>query len=160
MIRFFMVVVALVEIVVFGQIFSSDETQSLFAIISCLSGILLFVGLYILQEDRSKKEIVPKQPNGEKPESLGRVLGIGSLMAGQWRRYADTYVGYQFFFFVLPLFPTGCYRYKILKSGVGTITYQFYGSEESSSREIFALYALFYGSIAWLFTSFMTFFLL
>lgn len=81
--------------------------------------------------------------------------GIGVLFIGRWRKYAETYVGYTFFIFLVPLFPTGCYRYRIVKSEVNSITYNIYGSEKWSGKELFCIYTYFYGGIVWFMSLFM-----
>ncbi len=124
----------------------------LLLLISCAAGVFLQIGLFIHHKYLSNREISIKGPlNGERPDTLGRVLGIGILLVGKWRKYADTYVGYTFVFFIIPLFPTGCYRYKVVKTEVDRITYQIYGSEEMSSKEIFCIYAYMYGGMIWAF---------
>ncbi len=130
----------------------------LMLIISCIAGLFVQIGLYIHYKYLSNREIILKDPpNGEQPATLGRILGIGVLLVGKWRKYADTYVGYTFFFFILPLFPTGCYRYKVVKSEINQITYRIYGSEESLCKEIFCIYAYFYSGIIWVFSLIMQF---
>lgn len=128
----------------------------LLLLISCAAGVLLQIGLLVHHKYLSNREISIKEPlNGEQPGTLGRVFGIGVLLVGRWRKYADTYVGYTFIFFIIPLFPTGCYRYKVVKTEVDRITYQIYGSEETSPKEIFCIYAYTYGGMIWVFTLIM-----
>ena len=122
----------------------------LISYVGIIVGLFVLLGLFIHNKYLQDRNItITRAPNGKKPGTLGRVLGIGVLMIGRWRKYADTYVGYSFIIFVLPLFPLGCYRYKIVKTDLNSITYNFYWSEEWSGKEVFCIYSYFYGGIIW-----------
>ena len=149
-IKVFLYIVAVLNILQLITLDLSEDFLVLLAFISFMAGIFVLLGFLIHNKYLQNRNItITSKPNGEKPNTLGRVLGIGVVIIGKWRKYADTYVGYTFFTFILPLFPIGCYRYKIVKTELNSITYNFYGSEEWSKKELFCIYSYFYGSIIW-----------
>ena len=87
------------------------------------------------------------EPNGLKPEFLGTFMRIGQNLLGayKFRKIEDTWVSYTFFIFIIPLFPTGCYRVKKLGSTFNQIEWAIYGSEKSSALEILSIYLGLYG---------------
>ena len=141
----------LAQIIFYGylSVEHADYDGMFLLFIAIIAGILVQIGLYVHYKYLQNNIPIPSKPNGEQPETLGRVLGIGVLLLGRWRKYAETYVGYTFFIFLVPLFPTGCYRYRVVKSYIKSITYEIYGSEEWSGKEIFCIYAYYYGGIVW-----------
>ncbi len=155
MIRILLYIIGLLNISQIGlcgyfSITDADYEGLFLLYAAIIAGILVQIGLYVHYKYLQNIDtVIKKQPNGEKPEILGCVFGIGVLLVGRWRKYADTYVGYTFFFFLAPLFPIGCYRYKVVKSAINSAKYNIYGSEEWSGKEIFCIYAYFYGGIIW-----------
>lgn len=147
----------LAQIVFYGYLSAiNDDYDGMFLLfIAIIAGILVQIGLYVHYKYLQNNIQTPSKPNGEQPGALGRILGIGVLFIGRWRKYAETYVGYTFFIFLVPLFPTGCYRYRIVKSEVNSITYNIYGSEKWSGKELFCIYTYFYGGIVWFMSLFM-----
>lgn len=113
-----------------------------FLFVAIIAGILVQIGLYIHYEYLQNNISIPSKPNGDKP----KILRIGVWFLGSWRKYADTYVGYSFFTLVVfPLFPTGCYRYRVVEKSKVNIC----GSEEWSGKELFCIYAYYYGGMVW-----------
>ncbi len=141
----------LAQVVIFGylSIINADYYGMYSLFIAIIAGISVQIGLYVHYKYLQNNIPIPSKPNGEQPKMLGRIFGIGVLLLGRWRKYAETYVGYTFFIFLVPLFPTGCYRYRAVKSGINSITYDIYGSEEWSGKELFCIYAYYYGGIVW-----------
>lgn len=140
----------LAQIVFYGYLSAiNDDYDGMFLLfIAIIAGILVQIGLYVHYKYLQNNVQTPSKPNGEQPGTLGRILGIGVLFLGRWRKYAETYVGYTFFIFLVPLFPTGCYRYRVVEKSKVNIC----GSEEWSGKELFCIYTYFYGGIVW-FTS-------
>lgn len=164
MIRILLYIISLINVAQavfcgYLAITNADYDGMFLLFVSIIAGILVQIGLYVhYRYLQNTDEAVFTPPNGDKPNKLGQVFGIGILMLGKWRKYADTYVGYPFFFFLsMPLFPLGCYRYKIIKSGGNRITNKFYGSEKWSGKELFCIYTYFYGGIVW-FSSLLVFY--
>ncbi len=132
-----------------------DKSFSRQMYIFSIIGACVLIGSIWLKSILDKKPFQMRQPNGVKPDSLGSFLGIGQVLMGgfKYRKYEDTYVVYRFFFFILPLFPTGCYRGQLLKSE-GGMSYNkqewaIYGSEESDGLEILNIYLITIGAIVW-----------
>lgn len=154
MIKILLYVIGLIniaQVVLCGYLSVTDtDFEGMFLLtIAIFAGLLVQISLYVHNKYLHNSIPILSKPNGEQPGTLGRVLGVGVLFIGRWRKYAETYVGYTFFIFLFPLFPTGCYRYRIVKSEVNSITYNIYGSEEWSGKELFCIYAYFYGGIIW-----------
>ena len=133
----------------------TQRDNSYMYICSIIGATMVIVGLW----QKSRLDKLPfsfQEPNGESPSSLGTFLGIGHVIMGalKYREIEDTYVSYTFFSFVLPLFPTGCYRVKLLDASGGTSfhtqKWAIYGSEEMKISEILNVYLLYVGSLMWL----------
>lgn len=150
-------IIEIYSIYYYGTYIYYGEYFRLSLLIATLAGILVQIALYIHYKYLCNRTVILSKPNGEKPGTLGCILGIGELFIGKWRKSEETYVGYTFFILGMPLFPTGCYRYRIVKSDGTKITYNIYGSEKWSGKELFCLYAYCYGSLVWFMSAFMYF---
>ena len=124
----------------------------------CLLFFVGFIGLWFI----NSKIIIPKMieplrqwpyTNFEKCDpSLGTVNGIGCTLCGGWGRYdpdTDSTVFYQFFSFIIPLIPLGCYRaseVRQIRESYGSTEYRIYGHEKWNFWEVLAIYL---NSISW-----------
>lgn len=116
------------------------------------TGILITA--ILLKSSLNSLPVAVSPPDGKKPGALFTFIGIGQaiLCAFKFRKVDDTYVSYTFFMFLLPLFPTGCYRVRLLDSEVGFFNKQqwnIYGSEKTNWKEIAYIYMIMYGFIVW-----------
>ena len=122
---------------------------------SIIGAIMLICGI-LLKAHADNQPKTFTQPNGEKPNSLGTFSGIGHSLLGafHFRESGDTWVSYTFVLFFIPLFPTGCYRVKLLDSEYNGIanknSWAIYGSEKGNSVEIGSVYLIMYGLLLWL----------
>lgn len=95
-----------------------------------------------------------REPNGVKPGTLKTVMFIGHSLRGNFRKYKGTHVAYSFFVFGIPLFPTGCYRVKLVRAKRTSSTsykeeWMIYGSEKSSGLELLYIYLITLGGVFW-----------
>ena len=122
-----------------GVVFYSCLMMSIISTSILIAAILLKLSL-------DNQPFNAMQPNGEKPSFLFAFMGIGQIMTGaiKFRKVDDTWASYTFFNFLFPLFPTGCYRVKLLKSEDAIFFNQqqwnIYGSEASNWKEIAYIY--------------------
>ena len=122
----------------------------------CIIGaIMLIVGI-CLKYFLDKRPVAFTQPNGEHPEALGTIMGIGTNLLGffHFRELENTWVSYSFFCFILPLFPVGCYRVRKEGSSYGAlgtkVEWAIFGSEKGNVLEVATIYLHFYGFLIWL----------
>lgn len=126
-------------------------------IVGIIGAIMLIVGIW-LYSSLKNKPVAFTQPNGEHPNALGTFMGIGTAMFGafHFRELENTWVSYTFFCFILPLFPTGCYRVRMEGSQYGVLgtktSWSVYGSEKGNVLEIVSIYLHLYGFLIWLFS--------
>ena len=119
------------------------------------TGILITA--ILLKSSLNSLPVAVSPPDGKKPGVLFTFIGIGQAILGafKFRKVDDTYVSYTFFMFLLPLFPTGCYRVRLLDSEVGFFNKQqwnIYGSETTNWKEIAYIYMIMYGIPVWIFS--------
>lgn len=120
-----------------------------------ISGILLFVS-QLVNALLKTKDFPVQAANGEKPDSLSTLNGIGYSLIGGFRTVEDTHVSYVFLCLFIPLFPVGCYRvkegnFKSFRDGVyrkTTTDVQCMGSEKWRILEIIQVYLSSYSIMA------------
>ena len=136
-----------------------DELTLIAQLSACIAGLLCLLALYVHHKYLSNRSVViSTPPNGDTPSSLGTFFGIGFILVGRWRNYHETYVGYTFLTIGLPVLPTGCYRYRVVGTEGTKITYQIYGSEKFSFKEIFCMYVYMYAVAIWIVAVLMYFY--
>lgn len=133
-----------------------DELKLIMWAGSIIGAAMTIIGL-VLKSLLSNRPVTLMQPNGRMPNSLGSSLGIGNHLFGgiRFREAEDTWVSYTFFLlFIFPLFPTGCYRVRLLNSEYSGRSlkneWAIYGSEKSNALEIITVYLNMYGLLLWL----------
>lgn len=119
--------------------------------LGCIIGAIMLIGGIWQKSVLDTRPFNIAQQNGDKPSTLFSFLGIGQRMFGafKYREIEGTHVSYTFFCFILPLFPTGCYRVRLLSEGIRTQEWTIYGSERINSLEILNIYLQFYGLLIW-----------
>lgn len=131
-----------------------DELEQMMWVASILGAIMLIVGTG-LKAKLNDRPVTLMRPNGQKPYALGSFMRIGNSILGgfRFREIEGTWVSYTFFLFLIPLFPTGCYRVRLIASeynGVSNKTeWAIYGSEKSNALEISTIYLIIYGVFIW-----------
>ena len=128
-----------------------DYDLKLMICLSILNAIMLISGI-CLKSDLNSKSVAITEPNGMRPDSLGTIMGIGTRLLGplfRFREIEGTWASYRFVWFILPLFPSGCYRVKML-DGWGK-EWMIYGSEKSDVKELVSVYLIIYGFLFWFF---------
>ena len=131
---------------------STYSNEVLYLSIFSLFSAGILIAAILLKSSLNNQPFAVSPPNGEKPGTLFTFMGIGQAMMGafKFRKVDDTYVSYTFFMFLIPLFPTGCYRIKLLNSEFGFFNKQqwnIYGSEPTNWKEVAYIYMIMYGSI-------------
>jgi len=122
---------------------------------SIIGAIMLICGILLKAHADNRPKTFTK-PNGETPNLLGTFGGIGHSLLGafHFRESGDTWISYTFVLFFIPLFPTGCYRVKLLDSDYNGVTkknsWAIYGSEKGNATEIGSVYLIMYGLLVWL----------
>lgn len=149
------VLIAIIMIVVVQNKEYIDDFEILLWTGSIIGAIMLICGIF-LKSRANNRPINFTQPNGETPNSLGTFCGIGHSLFGafRFRELENTWVSYTFVVFIIPLFPTGCYRVKMLDSEYNGIakknSWAIYGSEKGNPVEIGSVYLIMYGLLMWL----------
>lgn len=165
------IITLLVIWLVFASVFFADTLNDLYysynysywvgwSGISILCTVVLIV-VILWKVSMDNQSFTLRPSDGKKPGVLFTFMGIGQMILGafKFRKTEDTYVSYTFFFVLFPLFPTGCYRVKLLKSEVGLFNkseWNIYGSEPRNWKEIAYIYVIFYGSVVWIFSTIHT----
>lgn len=125
---------------------TADEIEKLVWLGGIIGAIMLIGSVYIRFKLNNRPVTIPEQ-NGEQPGYLGSFMDIGKHLLGRFSRFREfegTWVAYAFVWFILPLYPSGCYRVKLLSSGYGN-EWAIYGSEKSNSLEVLSIYFSLYG---------------
>ena len=133
------------------------STELLWAIIHFVI-VLLFVALYffVVMPRVTRTIKIPPRYNGKVPSGdIGTFNGIGLNFLGDYRYDWKTrsFVTYEFFTLLIPIFPTNCYRVRLLQDyseNHKTIVrkYHIYGTEKWHWFEVTSVYIAGFSGIA------------
>lgn len=133
----------------------SDELLwAIFHFVAVVSIVALFFFVIMPRVTRTIK--IPPRYNGNVPSGdIGTFNGIGISLLGEFRYdiRIQTYVTYEFVSLIIPLFPTNCYRVRLIEDyrinhKRSTQKFHIYGTEKWHWFEVLSIYLMGFSGIA------------